>query len=137
MATVKRTTPVRTRAATQKLIEQLTESLEAIEVKLKDMLVKQEAFLQISYVSMAVRHNTYGEGIITEQNEDIVKVNFPNTGFTKTFVIHRKFTNRPTFEQDEETITAFSEYADRRLAINHLKQEKIRLEKQRAEMLEE
>lgn len=45
-------------------------------------------------------------------------------------LIHRNYANRPQLEKDEETITAFSDFADRRLSINHMKQERGRLEKQ-------
>ncbi len=132
MATVKRTTTVRPRAAVTKTISELTASIEELDAKLEEMNEKQAAFLLNSYVSQKVHHSTYGEGVIVEQKEDIIKVSFPESGLVKAFVIHHKFVNRPVFENDEGVITAFSEFADRRQSIVQLKQERIRLEKQRA-----
>ena len=134
MATVRKTTATRTKAAVLKSMAELTHSIEMIDAKLEEMTAQQEEFLQKSYVSQKVSHKTFGEGVIVEQKEDIIKVSFAESGLTKAFVIHHKFTNRPIFEQDEETITAFSDFADRRLLINHMKQERIRLEKQRTEL---
>ena len=137
MATVRRTTPVRTKAATDKMIAQLTQDIEALDTKLADMSKEQEQFLQGSYVSQKVQHPSFGEGTIISQNEDMITVSFSKDGLVKAFLIHRKYTNRPQFEKDEETITAFSDFVDRRLTINHMKQEKARLEKQKAELLQE
>lgn len=132
MATVRRTTAARPKAAVTKTISQLTASIAALDAKLEEMNEKQAAFLQNAYVSQKVHHNTYGEGVIVEQKEDIIKVSFTESGLVKAFVIHHEFVNRPVFENDEEVITAFSEFADRRQNIVQLKQERIRLEKQRA-----
>jgi len=135
MATVRRTTAARPRAAVTKTISELTASIEALEARLEEMKEKQEAFLQTSFVSRKVHHNTYGEGIILEQKEDIIKVSFAESGLTKSFVIHQKFVNRPVFENDAEVIAAFSEFADRRQEIIQLKQEHIRMEKQRSALM--
>ena len=137
MATVRRTTPVRSKAATEKMIAQLTQNIEALDTKLSEMSNEQEQFLQGSYVSQKVQHPSFGEGTITEQKEDMITVSFSKAGLVKAFLIHRKYANRPQFEKDEETITAFSDFVDRRLSINHMKQEKARLEKQRAELIQE
>lgn len=137
MATVRRTTPVRTKAAKEKLIAQLTQDMEALDTKLAEMNKEQEQFLQCSYVSRKVQHPLFGEGTITEQKEDMITVSFSKDGLIKAFLIHRKYTNRPKFEKDEETIAAFSDFADRRLAISHMSQEKTKLEKQRGEIMQE
>lgn len=137
MATVRRATPVRTKAATEKMIAQLTQDIEVLDAKLAEMSKEQEQFLQYSYTSQKVKHPSFGEGTIIEQKEDMITVSFSKDCFVKAFLIHRKYTNRPQFEKDEETIASFSDFADRRLSIKHMKQEKIRLEKQRAELLQE
>lgn len=133
MATVRRTTATRPKAVT-KTVTDLTVSIAVLDAKLEEMNTKQTAFLQTTYISQKVHHKTFGEGVIVEQKEDIIKVSFPESGLTKAFVIHQKFVNRPVFDNDEEVIAAFSEFADRRQSINHLKQERIRLEKQIAEL---
>ena len=137
MATVRRTTPVRSKAATEKMIAQLTQNIEALDTKLSEMSNEQEQFLQGSYVSQKVQHPSFGEGTITEQKEDMITVSFSKAGLVKAFLIHRKYTNRPQFEKDEETISAFSDFVDRRLMINHMKQKKARLEKQKAQLIQE
>ena len=137
MATVKRTTPVRSKAATDKMIAQLTQDIEALDMKLAEMSKEQEQFLQGSYVSQKVQHPSFGEGTIIEQKEDMITVSFSKDGVIKAFLIHRKYTNRPHFEKDDEIITAFSDFVDRRLSINHMKQEKARLEKQKSQLIQE
>ena len=137
MATVRRTAPVRTKAATEKMIAQLTQDIEELDTKLAEMRKEQEQFLQSSYVSQKVLHPSFGEGTITEQKEDMITVSFSKAGLVKAFLIHRKYTNRPQFEKDEETISAFSDFVDRRLMINHMKQKKARLEKQKAQLIQE
>lgn len=137
MATVRRTTPVRSKAATEKMIAQLTQDIETLDTKLAEMSKEQEQFLQGSYVSQKVQHPSFGEGTIIEQKEDMITVSFQKSGLIKAFLIHRKYTNRPQFEKDEEIITAFSDFVDRRLTINHMEQERIRLEKQRVELIQE
>ena len=104
-------------------------------MKLEEMNVKQTAFLQNSFVSQKVYHNTLVYGVIIERKEDIIKVSFPESGSAKSFVIHHKFINRPVFDNDKEVISAFSEFADRRQSIIQLKQERLRLEKQRATLM--
>ena len=135
MATVRRTTAARPRAAVTKTIAELTASIAQLDAKLEELKGKQTAFLQNSFVSQKVYHKTFGEGVIIEQKEDIIKVSFPESGNVKSFVIHRKFVNRPVFEDDEEAISKFSEFADLRQSMIHLKQERIRLEKQRKELM--
>ena len=137
MATVRRTTPVRTKAATEKMIAQLTQDIEALDTKLAKMSKEQEQFLLGSCVSQKVQHSSFGEGTIISQKEDMITVSFSKDGLVKAFLIHRKYTNRPQFGKDEETISAFSDCVDRRLTINHMNQEKARLERQRAELLQE
>ena len=137
MATVRRTTAARPKAAVTKTITELTASIAELDARLEELNEKQAVFLQNSFVSQTVNHRTFGEGVIEEQKEDIIKVSFAESGLVKSFVIHQKFANRPVFENDEEAITAFSEYADRRMSINHMKQEKARLEKQRAQLIQE
>lgn len=90
MATVSRTTPVRTKEATDKLIAQLTQDIEALDTKLAEMSKEQEQFLHGSYVSQKVQHSSLGEGTITEQKEDMITVSFSNGGLIKAFLIHRK-----------------------------------------------
>ena len=70
MATVRRTTAARPRTAVTKTITELTASIAELDAKLEELKGKQAAFLQCSFVSQEVRHNTYGEGVIVEQNED-------------------------------------------------------------------
>ena len=135
MATIRRTSQARAKTTYPKTITELTESLAVLDAKLDELTEKQSAFLQNSYVSQKVHQKTFGDGVVVEQKEDILKVSFAESGVQKAFVIHRKFVNRPVFENDQEVITAFSEFADCRQAIIHLKQERARIEKQRKELM--
>lgn len=135
MATAKRTAPARSKMAVTKTITELTEAIATTDAALEELNARQTTFLQNSYVSQKVHHRIYGDGIVVEQKEDILKVSFPKTDTTRSFVIHGKFVNRPVFDNDEEVIAAFSEFADRRQTIMHLKQERMRMEKQRAALM--
>lgn len=131
MATARRTTPAKLKAA-EKSIVQIRESVEEVNRKLEALHAMQTAFLESSYVSQKVHDKTFGEGVILEQKEDIIKVSFPESNTVKFFVIHRKFRNHPVFENDGEAVAACSDFADRRQNIALLQQERITLEKQLA-----
>ncbi|MBQ7001825.1 MAG: hypothetical protein IJN67_12450 [Oscillospiraceae bacterium] len=136
MATSKRANPVKSKEEKEKLAAQLTQIIEDLDAKIAELNKEQEPFLQNTYVSQRVQHPAFGEGVITGQQEDMITVSFSKDGLTKSFLIHRKYTSRPTFEKDEEAVTAFSDFADRKVTINQMKQERIRLENQRAALLQ-
>lgn len=64
----------------------------------------------ISLIDVQVASKQYGTGIVIEQNVDTIKVRFEN--IEKSFVLNAKFLSRPKFENDEEIIAIFTNYAD-------------------------
>lgn len=60
-------------------------------------------------LNVRVTHKQYGTGIVIAQKENTIKVRFPE-GLEKSFIIHTKFPARPTFEDDEQVVEAFTEY---------------------------
>ena len=71
--------------------------------------IELDKFRSISLLNVRVTHKQYGTGIVIAQKENTIKVRFPE-GLEKSFIIHTKFPARPTFEDDEQVVEAFTEY---------------------------
>ncbi|MBQ8161528.1 MAG: hypothetical protein IJ083_12400 [Clostridia bacterium] len=65
---------------------------------------------EISLMGVQVKSDRYGTGLVTEQTEDKIRVQFEKAG--KTFRLHRKYPQLPHFEDDEVILEAFSLYGD-------------------------
>lgn len=97
----------------QKLLEQAAKIC-ALEEKLRTLEIQAEPYEQISLLNVFVHDKKRGEGRVIKQeirqNDIWIRVAF--AGSEASFNIHRKFFMRPTFEDDEQVITAFTEYSD-------------------------
>ena len=82
----------------------------AIQDEIRTLEVQLEPYESISLVNVEVKQATYGTGVVIRQNINMITVRFSQV--EKVFQIHKKFTMRPTFENDEEIVEAFTEYAD-------------------------
>lgn len=79
----------------------------------------------ISLIGVEVTSKQYGTGTVIDQKINLIRVKFADV--EKSFVLDKKFTARPTFENDDEIVTAFTEYA--------AAQEKLRMLYRRLETL--
>ena len=102
------------------------EKMTALENRIRDLELSIEPYRDISLINVEVTHNRYGTGVILKQNINQVTVRFGDG--EKTFIIHKKYSMRPTFENDTEVVEAFTKYAD---AVNEIK----RLQKERERLL--
>ncbi len=89
-----------------------------------------DGYRDISLIGVDVDFKECGKGTIINQRIDQyfkVTVRFPN--IEKSFNVHKKFSGRPRFENDEEIVEALSCLADTMKEIERLKKEKARLER--------
>ena len=92
-----------------------------LEDKIRNLELSIEPCKDISLLNVEVYHENYGTGVITSQKVNQIKIRFEN--IEKTFVIHKKYAMRPTFENDDEVVETFSVYADAMEQIESLKRQ--------------
>ena len=85
------------------------ERIDSLETQIQAKDIELDKFRSISLLNVRVTHKQYGTGIVIAQKENTIKVRFPE-GLEKSFIIHTKFPARPTFEDDEQVVEAFTEY---------------------------
>ena len=85
------------------------ERIDSLETQIQAKDIELDKFRSISLLNVRVTHKQYGTGIVIAQKENTIKVRFPE-GLEKSFIIHTKFSARPTFEDDEQVVEAFTEY---------------------------
>ena len=96
-----------------------TEKISAIQSRIAELENKCSECADISLINVQVTFPKYGTGIVVEQDANRITVRFSDV--EKKFALHRKYTVRPTFENDEEIVSVFTEYADAMDEINRLK----------------
>lgn len=106
-------------AEKQKKIDELESQIHELEVSL-------EPYESISLMNVEVFQAKYGNGIIVAHNHDKIKVRFENE--EKSFVINRKFSMRPTFENDKDIVDAYTEYSDIVMKIQRFRRELVELQ---------
>ena len=85
------------------------ERIDSLETQIQAKDIELDKFRSISLLNVRVTHKQYGTGVVIAQKENTIKVRFPE-GLEKSFIIHTKFPARPTFEDDEQVVEAFTEY---------------------------
>ena len=85
------------------------ERIDSLETQIQAKDIELDKFRSISLLNVRVTHKQYGTGIVIAQKKNTIKVRFPE-GLEKSFIIHTKFPARPTFEDDEQAVEAFTEY---------------------------
>lgn len=80
-----------------------------IEAQIQAKDIELDQYRGISLLNVQVTHKQYGTGVVIAQNDNTIKVRFPDD-LEKSFMIHAKFAARPTFEDDEQVVAAFTEF---------------------------
>ena len=75
----------------------------------------------MSLIGVQVTTAQYGVGTVIEQDVNKIKVRFGE--IEKSFVLDKKYVSRPRFEDDEEIVSAFTEYGELQNEIQRLKRE--------------
>lgn len=101
------------------------EKIAAIEEEIHALQVELEQYEDISLVGVEVTQSKEGIGTVISQNGNTIRVQFP--AVTKTYIIHRKYSQRPTFEDDAEIVEIFSDMADKNEQIAALKRQLERI----------
>lgn len=86
-----------------------------------------DEFEDISLVGVQVTATQYGVGTVTEQDANKIKVQFSD--IEKTFVLDERYPNRPRFEDDEQIVSAFTEYGRALEQIKRLRREQEVIQK--------
>ncbi len=97
------------------------QKIEALEATIHQIDVNMDEYRKISLLGVEVTQTKYGNGRVIEQNGTQIKVQFENA--VVTFIIDKKYPQRPCFEDDEQLVDAFTAYGD-------LLQKKEKLEKE-------
>ena len=105
-------------AQLQEKIDTLMAEIETLELSLPDVS-------DISLMNVEVESKQYGKGTVIEHDGNKIKVQFSDV--TKTFMLDKKFSMRPTFENDTEVVDAYSEFTATSDKIRVLKQQLERL----------
>ena len=94
------------------------EKISALESEIAELETQCAECEEISLLDVQVTSKQYGIGTVIGQNADMIKVRFSDT--EKSFVLNQKFTARPQFENDDEVVAIFTEYADKKEQIRKL-----------------
>ena len=95
--------------------------IEAIEQEIADLEHKAEGYDDISLIGVQVTTQAYGTGVVISQEFNKIKVQFASV--EKSFVLDKKYSNRPVFEDDEAIVSVFSEYGQIQDQIKKLRLE--------------
>ena len=82
-------------------IQDLEQELSELEQSISD-------YVDISLIGVQVTSGKYGIGTVVSQDINRVTVRF--TDIEKSFILDKKYTARPRFENDDEIVSTFTEY---------------------------
>ena len=85
------------------------EKIAELEAQIQVKDIELDQYRSISLLNVQVTHKQYGTGVVVAQKDNTIRVRFPE-GLEKSFMIHAKFTARPTFEDDAQIVAAFTEF---------------------------
>lgn len=82
--------------------------LQDLEQELSELEQSISDYVDISLIGVQVTSGKYGTGVVVSQDINRVTVRFPD--IEKSFILDEKYAARPRFENDEEIVSAFTEY---------------------------
>ena len=95
------------------------EKINAIQAEISNLENASSEYADISLIDVQVEFKPYGTGVVVEQNIDKITVRFADA--EKKFMLNSKYKVRPKFENDDEIVSAFTEYADIMAKIQKLR----------------
>lgn len=105
----------------EKEAEERLHRISEIEDAIHALDVQMELYEEISLLDVEVTEKTYGIGTVIAQDGNMITVRFSDK--TTSYIINKKFTLRPRFENDDEIVEAFTK-------LDNLKEQKRKLEKE-------
>ena len=126
--------PARRKAAKPELTPEQIELLEKERLARIDELEKQIAELEIdcdeyseiSLIGVQVTAEPYGDGIVTEQDANRIKVKFAE--IEKSYILDGKYIARPHFENDDVIVEAFTEYGRKKEQAERFRRELAKMQ---------
>ena len=108
----------------EKLAQMETERLariDELEQEISELERSCDEYADISLLDVQVTAKQYGVGRVIAQDINRITVRFAET--EKTYILDKKYLIRPRFEDDDEIVSAFTEYGSRQERIRRLQQE--------------
>ena len=114
------------RAYSQKELREQEEAQRQIEIRalenqIQALEVRISEYRDLSLLGVEVTQMKYGKGVVIAQQDENITVQFENN--RAGYIINKKYPMRPRFEDDEEIVNAYTEFAE-------LKKQKESLEKE-------
>ena len=103
------------------------EKIKAIESEIEELESISDDCEDISLIGVQVTSEKDGTGTVIAQNINLITVRFD--GGDKKFKLDKKYSNRPRFEEDDEIVEAFTEYAARQEKLKKLRDDLAALQK--------
>lgn len=89
-------------------VEKLRTKIEELETHIQSLDVELDMYRSINLVGVQVNEKHYGVGTIVSQNVNIIKVAFADG--ERSYIINKKYSMRPTFEDDVQIVDAMTDY---------------------------
>ncbi len=105
----------------EKEIMECKQRIEELESEIHQIDVSLDEYQEISLLGVEVTQAKYGTGVVIEQDGNKIRVKFENAELV--FIINKKYTQRPRFEDDEDIVEAFTMYDDLLLKKQKLEKE--------------
>ena len=101
--------------------EERLAKIDELEQQIADLEKSCDECADISLIGVQVTAKPYGIGTVIAQDINMIKVRFADV--EKAYILDKKFTARPRFEDDETIVTAFTEYGQAQEKIKRLRRE--------------
>ena len=95
--------------------------IDELEQEISELERSCDEYADISLLDVQVTAKQYGVGTVIAQDINRITVRFAET--EKTYILDKKYLIRPRFEDDDEIVSAFTEYGSRQERIRRLQQE--------------
>lgn len=104
---------------------QVQQKIESLESQIEDLELSLPDVSEISLLNVEVTSKVHGTGIVIKHDRTRIWVRFSDV--TLSFSLEKQYHQRPTFENDEEVVEIYSEYAAIMKKIDTLKRELARV----------
>jgi hypothetical protein len=103
--------------------EKLREEIESLEAQIQAMDIQLDLYRSINLVGVQVNEKRYGIGTVVSQNVNTIKVAFADG--ERSYIINKKYSMRPTFEDDVQIVEAMTDY-EQKLAERSILESRLR-----------
>lgn len=110
----------------EKEAQERAEKIAALDAEIRELELDIEQYEDISLVGVQVTQKDHGTGVIISQDLNFITVKFEKAELK--FIIHRKYSVRPTFEDDTEIVDALSDLADKTARLKTLKEQRQKMQ---------